>query len=125
MKLMKYYNMEFLKHKPKKQYPPCPFWLIDDPIESKGSSSIERIKHKTYENVEIQEEHVRNYVNRYKDIKDEKDKKAIQIINKPPPKIVETKYSTKICEAMTLSGKKCTFKATCGNYCKKHDINKK
>ena len=28
-----------------------------------------------------------------------------------------------ICKAFTLSGKKCTFKAVCGDYCKKHRID--
>lgn len=112
--------MEF---KPKKNYPPCPFWLID-PVKLTGSS-IERVTRKPSKVQEYQEEHVRKYVNRYNHIQAEKDKKAIKVISKPPPQANETKYSTKICEAMTLSGKKCTFKATCGNYCKKHDINKK
>ena len=28
-----------------------------------------------------------------------------------------------ICKDFTLSGKKCTFKAVCGDYCKKHRID--
>ncbi len=30
--------------------------------------------------------------------------------------------SSGICQSMTLKGKRCTFKAVCGNYCKKHSL---
>ena len=46
--------------------------------------------------------------------------KPIQVIDSVPEKTVHT---TKICQAFTLSGKKCSFKAVCGCYCKKHRIN--
>ena len=48
------------------------------------------------------------------------NKKPIQVIHSIPEKPV---YATKICQAFTLSGKKCAFKAVCGCYCKKHKID--
>ena len=33
-----------------------------------------------------------------------------------------TRASMVTCQAVTLSGKKCKFKATCGNFCKKHQL---
>lgn len=45
----------------------------------------------------------------------------IQVIDFVPKQEVSEKRN--ICKAFTLSGKKCTFKAVCGDYCKKHRID--
>jgi hypothetical protein len=48
------------------------------------------------------------------------NKRPIQVLSSVPEKPVHT---TKICQAFTLSGKKCSFKAVYGCYCKKHRID--
>jgi len=45
----------------------------------------------------------------------------IQVLDSVPKQDVSE--SRNICKAFTLSGKKCTFKAVCGDYCKKHRID--
>jgi len=42
-----------------------------------------------------------------------------------PKQVVEQKYMGGICQSTTLKGKKCTFKATCGKFCKKHSVANK
>ena len=37
-----------------------------------------------------------------------------------PDKHVENRHKDNTCQAITISGKKCSFKSTCGIYCKKH-----
>ncbi len=51
-----------------------------------------------------------------------RDRSAILIMDTKP--IIEFKLvkSTNICQSLTLKGKRCTFKAVCGNYCKKHSL---
>jgi len=46
--------------------------------------------------------------------------KPIQVLETAPKQDVSE--TRNICKAFTLSGKKCTFKAVCGDYCKKHRI---
>jgi hypothetical protein len=36
--------------------------------------------------------------------------------------VTEQRTSKKICCAVTMTGKPCSFKAVCGNYCKKHSV---
>jgi len=50
---------------------------------------------------------------------DAKKHKLIQV-DKKPPKENETGIVTAICKARTMAGTKCTFKAVCGEFCKKH-----
>ena len=49
----------------------------------------------------------------------QKRHKLIQT-NKKPPKENEAGIATAICKARTMAGTKCTFKAVCGEFCKKH-----
>jgi hypothetical protein len=60
----------------------------------------------------------------YKRHKDKKDQRQVIMIDKPPEPTVTQRSQTKICCATTLSGKPCSFKAVCGDYCKKHRIDK-
>lgn len=48
---------------------------------------------------------------------DAKRHKLIKVDKKPPR---DNEITSAICQARTLSGSKCAFKATCGNFCKKH-----
>lgn len=63
--------------------------------------------------------------NKYKQHEENKKGRSIQVIAEAPKHIVEQKHTINICQATTLKGKKCTFKATCGSFCKKHSVSKK
>lgn len=58
--------------------------------------------------------------NKYKDHENKKRERSMVVITETPKPIVESKYSGNICQATTMKGKKCSFKATCGGFCKKH-----
>jgi hypothetical protein len=64
----------------------------------------------------------------YRKIKEERESKRIKIIDfKDLPKkpAAGTRQSTAqavTCQAITLSGRPCKFKATCGKFCKKHKV---
>ncbi len=62
---------------------------------------------------------------KYKQLEEQKKRRSMTVITITPEKVVEQKYSGKICQAFTLKGKKCTFKANCGNFCKKHNVTDK
>tara|TARA_B100000401_G_scaffold120642_1_gene78851 strand:+ start:6514 stop:6801 length:288 start_codon:yes stop_codon:yes gene_type:complete len=51
---------------------------------------------------------------------DKREKSKIIFLENAPEKSLNTKNFSNICQAVTLKGKKCTFKASCGNFCKKH-----
>ena len=48
-------------------------------------------------------------------LKLEKKRRTSILLDKPP-----SAPEVKKCSARLVSGKKCTFRATCGEYCKKH-----
>ena len=50
----------------------------------------------------------------------EKKNKLIKVDQKPPRDNEIISATKAICKAMTMSGSKCTFKAVCGEFCKKH-----
>lgn len=52
-------------------------------------------------------------------IQQTKQKRAIQVLDKPP-KFIPSVATTKKCQARTMEGRPCPFKAHCGEYCKKH-----
>jgi len=52
-------------------------------------------------------------------IQKQKEKRAIQVLDKPP-KFTPNVATTKKCQARTMEGRACPFKAHCGDYCKKH-----
>jgi hypothetical protein len=65
----------------------------------------------------------------YRKIKEERAAKCIKIIDfNDLPKKSESGGTRKslanntTCQAITLSGRPCKFKATCGNFCKKHKV---
>ena len=62
---------------------------------------------------------------KYKQYEENKQERSITVITEAPKHLVEHKHITNICQSMTLKGKKCTFKATCGSFCKKHSVAKK
>ena len=55
---------------------------------------------------------------------DKREKSKIIFLENVPDKCLNTKKFSNICQAVTLKGKKCTFKASCGTFCKKHTTKK-
>lgn len=62
---------------------------------------------------------------KYRQHEENKKGRSIKVIIEAPKHVVEQKHATNICQAMTLKGKKCAFKATCGSFCKKHSVAQK
>ena len=59
-----------------------------------------------------------------KEYDDRRENRKIKIIENVPEKNHEKRYVTNMCQAITTSGKRCTFKASCGNFCRKHAMKK-
>ncbi len=61
---------------------------------------------------------------RYNEIKAARERRSIKVISylDVPKTQTETKHSLKKCNAITMSGKPCPFRANsaCGKFCKKH-----
>ena len=62
---------------------------------------------------------------KYRQHETHKQARSLVVLTEAPKKIVEPKYTGNICQSMTLKGKKCTFKANCGKFCKKHSVANK
>jgi hypothetical protein len=62
--------------------------------------------------------------NKYIHHANKKKDRSVVIITEPPKHIVEQKHTTNICQSTTLKGKRCSFKATNGCFCKKHSTAK-
>ena len=62
--------------------------------------------------------------NKYKQAQNRKDNRKTIMIEKTPEVVNEQRTSKRICQAITMSGKSCSFKAVCGDFCKKHSVNK-
>jgi sulfatase maturation enzyme AslB (radical SAM superfamily) len=60
----------------------------------------------------------------YKRHENKKEERQVVVIDKPPEPTVTQRSQNKICMATTMSGKQCSFKAVCGDFCKKHRIDK-
>ena len=59
---------------------------------------------------------------KYLEHEKKKDTRQIIVIDKPPEVVNEQRKAKKICSAMTMTGKHCSFKAVCGDYSKKHSV---
>lgn len=59
---------------------------------------------------------------KYLEHEKKKDDRQIIVIDKPPEVVNEQRKAKKTCCATTMTGKPCTFKAVCGDYCKKHSV---
>ena len=53
-----------------------------------------------------------------------KAERRVIVLDEVPKKVQETTRTSNMCNALTLKGKSCTFKAVNGCYCKKHTISK-
>lgn len=63
--------------------------------------------------------------NAYKRHEDHKNSRTIVVLEEAPKKIQQTRHVVNICEAVTMKGTRCTFKAVNGCYCKKHNLSTK
>ena len=60
----------------------------------------------------------------YKKFQEKKDNRQIIILSKTPETTNESRTHKKICCATTMTWKPCSFKAICGDFCKKHQVKK-
>lgn len=60
----------------------------------------------------------------YKKAEAKKEERQVIVIDKVPEARGVQRSQNKICMATTMSGKQCSFKAVCGDFCKKHRIDK-
>lgn len=117
--------MNIIKNHQKKDYPESPPWLFD-PVSLKKGCNIEKIKKQKYDlnfNPFTQEELIKpmeKFNLSRKEFLEVRELKKIQVVKEPPKE--QVKSNLKICKATTMGGKQCTFKATCGDFCKKHMI---
>jgi len=61
---------------------------------------------------------------KYKQVEQKKNERQIILIDKAPTLVNEKRKHSNICLATTMSGKRCSFKAVCGEFCKKHRVDK-
>jgi hypothetical protein len=59
---------------------------------------------------------------KYQEAAQKKDSRKLIFLDKPPEVVNEQRTAKKICCATTMTGKPCSFKAVCGDYCKKHSV---
>lgn len=59
--------------------------------------------------------------NKYKTMAAAKMERTTQILDKVPDQ--QKICPTKTCCALTMSGKKCNFRAVCGHFCRKHRVS--
>jgi hypothetical protein len=55
-----------------------------------------------------------------KEYDDKREKNKIKFLDVVPEKHIQNRHVNNICQAITMSGKKCSFRASCGVFCKKH-----
>jgi hypothetical protein len=55
---------------------------------------------------------------------EKRNARTVMFLDEAPKRVVEQKHVGRLCQSTTLKGKKCTFRATCGMYCKKHSVSK-
>lgn len=62
---------------------------------------------------------------RYERCSEEKQKRIMIVLDRVPTQKQVVQPQTLVCGAVMMTGKKCTFKAVCGSYCRKHRIGGK
>mgnify|MGYP000111079809 FL=1 len=60
----------------------------------------------------------------YKKHEQKKADRKLIVLDRPPEVAVTSRTHAKTCQATTMSGKPCSFRAVCGDFCKKHRIDK-
>lgn len=57
------------------------------------------------------------------EMKDARMQRKIVFLDTPPEQAhIEMRTHAKICTATTMAGKRCHFRAVCGDYCRKHKV---
>lgn len=59
---------------------------------------------------------------KYREHSEKKEDRQVVVLSKAPEVVNEQRSTKKICCATTMSGKPCSFKAVCGDFCKKHSV---
>lgn len=59
---------------------------------------------------------------KYQEHEKKKADRKLIVLDKVPEMVVTQRSSKKICCATTMTGKPCSFRAVCGDYCKKHSV---
>ena len=59
---------------------------------------------------------------KYLEHEKKKDSRQVIVIDKAPEVVNEKRTAKRTCCATTMTGKPCSFKAVCGDYCKKHSV---
>ena len=60
------------------------------------------------------------------EMKDARMQRKIIVLDAPPEQNqIEMRTQAKICSATTMAGKRCHFRAVCGDYCRKHKVTTK
>ena len=60
----------------------------------------------------------------YKKHEQKKSDRQLIVLDRPPEVAVTSRTHAKTCQATTMTGKPCSFRAVCGDFCKKHRIDK-
>jgi hypothetical protein len=58
----------------------------------------------------------------YKAYEDKKQSRTLVFLDDVPERIIEQRKVGGICQALTMKGKKCSFRAVNGCFCKKHTL---
>ena len=59
----------------------------------------------------------------YKRLQLKKDSLMSILIDQTPDPVVQKRTSAVLCGATTVSGKPCSFRAVCGQFCRKHKVS--
>jgi len=59
----------------------------------------------------------------YKRFQLKKDSRRSILIDQTPDPVVQKRTSAVLCGATTVSGKPCSFRAVCGQFCRKHKVS--
>ena len=65
---------------------------------------------------------LRNNYAKVRMMRKERQIKVIDYIDPNVKKVMRPNVNVMYCQATTMSGNRCKFKATCGKFCKKHKI---
>ena len=59
---------------------------------------------------------------KYQEAAQKKESQKVIVLDKKPDVVHQMRNVKKVCCATTMSGKQCSFKAVCGDFCKKHSV---
>lgn len=59
---------------------------------------------------------------KYQEAAQKKESQKVIVLDKKPDVVHHMRNVKKVCCATTMTGKPCSFKAVCGDFCKKHSV---